>query len=181
MRTIAMTSKHLARFHHTLSRRVVLTHSGLLLGSSALGLWVPQAWGAERHGQIVETAAGKVRGAVNDGIHVFKGMHYGASTAGANRFLPPKPAASWTGVKDALAYGPPCVQTNTDFSAWVDTVPASEDCLVLNVWSPALRNSNKRPVMFWIHGGGYSSGSGGIPIYDGKNLSKKGNVVVVTV
>jgi para-nitrobenzyl esterase len=176
-----MAPKDLGCFHQILSRRLVLARGGFLLGSSALGLWVPRTWAAERRGQVVRTAAGTVRGAVNDGIHVFKGIHYGTSTAATNRFLPPRPVAPWTGVKDALAYGPPCIQTNTDFSAWVDTKPASEDCLVLNVWSPALGSSNKRPVMCWIHGGGYSSGSGGLPIYDGKNLSKRGDVVVVTV
>ncbi len=130
--------------------------------------------GAESGSVIAETASGKVRGVEVDGIKTFKGIPYGASTAGRNRFMPPVSPARWTGVRDALQYGPSAPQS-----------PAmngqGEDCLVLNVWTPALKDGRKRPVMFWCHGGGFASGSGSSPGTDGTNLAHRGDVVVVTV
>jgi len=138
---------------------------------------------------IVETRSGKVRGALRDGIYTFKGIPYGADTGGAARFLPPAPVAAWTGVKAALSYGPCCPQgvrdgwknSETAFIYDWDDGFAGEDCLRLNVWSPG-PGKGARPVMFWIHGGGYESGSSQeLPGYDGERLARRGDVVVVSV
>lgn len=139
---------------------------------------------------IVSTSFGKLRGAFADGAYSFKGIHYGSSTAGALRFRPPEPPKSWSGVRDALQIGPPAPQdlsrlpsptsSGMPIPDLIGPGPVSEDCLVLNIWSPSLHGSS-RPVMVWLHGGGYSVGSGGAPMYDGANLAAKHNVVVVGV
>lgn len=131
------------------------------------------------------TRAGRVRGAVVDGVNVFKGVRYGASTEG-RRFMPPLSAAPWTGVIDALDYAAqsPQVQGGDGgglYRSWANGRPASEDCLFLNVWTRGLRDGKKRPVMVWFHGGGFSRGSGSSLGYDGVRLCLRGDVVVVTV
>jgi para-nitrobenzyl esterase len=122
---------------------------------------------------VAQTRTGKIGGVRQHGVYVFKGVPYGADTA-ARRFLPPAAAVAWHGVRDALEYGPACPQPDAK-------EPVSEDCLSLNVWTPALRDGGKRPVMVYIHGGEYSSGSGSDPLYDGTRLCLRGDVVVVTV
>jgi para-nitrobenzyl esterase len=114
---------------------------------------------------------------------IFRGVPYGAPTGGRNRFLPPQRPASWKGVRDALHLGSPCPQVNPDeYEWWLDPEVPSEDCLVLNVWSPAGDGQGSLlPVMVWMHGGGFTWGTGGAPSFDGQNLAKTGNVVVVTV
>jgi para-nitrobenzyl esterase len=132
---------------------------------------------------LASTTHGKIRGSITEDIHVFKGIPYGASTAGANRFKPPQPPAPWSETRDALEYGDQCPQmppTGGNESP-DDTTPTSEDCLVLNVWTPGLRDGKRRPVMVWLHGGGYVSGSGASPLYDGTRLAKRGDVVIVTL
>jgi para-nitrobenzyl esterase len=139
---------------------------------------------------IVETSAGKVRGFVRNGIFTFKGIPYGASTAGEARFQPPAPPAPWTEVRATMSYGPVCPQPvrsgwQSDRAAflydWDDGFPG-EDCLRLNVWTPATAERGKRPVMVWLHGGGYEAGSSQeLPSYDGENLSRRGDVVVVSI
>ncbi|MGO4680205.1 carboxylesterase/lipase family protein [Microbacterium sp. 2MCAF23] len=132
--------------------------------------------------RIVETGNGKVRGRVADGLAVFKGIHYGASTAGPNRFAPPQQVSPWVGVRDALELGPQCPQNNRDLPGWVDSSEENEDCLVLNIWAPDYATStSKRPVMVWLHGGGYFSGSAGAPLYDGGRMAGRGDVIVVGV
>ncbi|HEY7640341.1 MAG TPA: carboxylesterase/lipase family protein [Steroidobacteraceae bacterium] len=139
---------------------------------------------------IVETSAGKVRGVVRNGIFTFKGIPYGATTAGAARFQPPAPPTAWTQVRSSMSYGPVCPQPvragwASDRTAflydWDDGYPG-EDCLRLNVWTPAAEERGKRPVMVWLHGGGYEAGSSQeLPAYDGENLSRRGDVVVVSI
>jgi para-nitrobenzyl esterase len=139
-------------------------------------------------GPIVETTFGKLRGVSDDGVDTFKGVHYGASTEGSLRFLPPVKPAPWTGVRDTINLGPLAPQIlssatgGSEIRKAIGDIlgpgPISEDCLVLNVWTPSLHRG-KRPVMVWLHGGGYTGGSDGAPTYDGTNLARKRDVVIV--
>ena len=148
---------------------------------------------------VVDTASGKLRGLWRSGIFVFKGIPYGESTGGANRFMPPVPVKPWTGIRNALRYGRGCIQPNTDsahFSYDGHNRPGGEfsflchggegqmtpgeDCLQLNVWTPGLKDNRKRPVMVFYHGGGFSGGSDqDLASYDGESLARH-DVVVVT-
>jgi len=169
---------------------------GLAVVYSIPGLSVVAAWAAID--PVVETASGKVRGFSNDGIYTFRGVRYGASTAGKNRFLPPKKPEPWAGVHDATNYGYRAAQTNpatrgvagpetemTQILAGSDgfrvAPPESEDCLFLNIWTPGLGTAKRRPVMVWLHGGGFSMGSSSDLLYDGTNLARRGDVVMVGV
>ncbi len=154
----------------TLSRRDVLRQASAL---AALAPWASLARTAEARTVVATTRTGKIRGVLDHGVHVFKGIPYGADTR-ARRFQPPLPALAWKGVRPALHYGPACPQPGI-------VEPTSEDCLALNVWTPALDDDGKRPVMVYFHGGEYSSGSGSSPLYDGVRLCRRGDVVVVTV
>jgi len=161
-----------------LDRRSMLRGVGAVMTMGS----VPVLWDAAAFAQgetTVEVEHGSLKGRRASGVIVFKGIPYGGSVTGNGRFLQAPPVSPWPGVRNALDYGPPCIQNNTDYSAWIDPKPGAENCLVLNVWTPQI--TGKRPVMVWIHGGGYSSGSGGLPIYDGAALARKGDVVVVTV
>jgi len=133
---------------------------------------------------IAATAAGQIRGYTEKGINVFKGVPYGAPTGGAHRWLPPKKPAAWTGVREATTFGPMCSQVFgaplPEETAVLQRGPMSEDCLNLNVWTPAV-DAGRRPVMVWFHGGGFSVGSGGTATNDGVNLALKNDVVLVTV
>lgn len=135
------------------------------------------------------TSNGPVRGYHEDVLSVFKGVRYGAAPVGPLRFKPPQRPAPWTQAADATAYGAPAIQSGLgpgerrsspgDPPA-PDEPASSEDCLFLNVWTPGL-DARKRPVMVWLHGGGFANGSGGAAMYDGGALARKGDVVVVTV
>ncbi|MBY5591587.1 carboxylesterase/lipase family protein [Rhizobium leguminosarum] len=129
---------------------------------------------------------GALRGTSGNGALSFKGIPYGDTTAGANRFKAPQPVRDWTGERDATRYGALSPQINTGMSepifGWYNQrEPQGEDCLVLNVFTPDLDTQAKRPVMFYIHGGGYINGGGGGAGLDGSNLARYGDVVVVTI
>lgn len=136
----------------------------------------------------VQLEHGMVRGNVDRGVCCFKGMPYGASTTGNNRFRPPQPAIPWEGVRDATSFGPDAPQQNParraanrqDTAVQTSGIEA-EDCLVLNVWTPDLDEQGKRPVMVWLHGGGFISGSGSGTIYNGRNLADRGDLVLVSI
>jgi para-nitrobenzyl esterase len=126
----------------------------------------------------VETAQGKVRGGSCRGALAFKGIPYAGSVSGAGRFRPAPPPPTWTGVRDALALGPPCPQKAA--STYGQEEPAyDENCLTLNVWTPAVSDGRKRPVMFYCHGGGFVTGSAGSVAQDGSKLAAQHDVVVV--
>jgi para-nitrobenzyl esterase len=144
-----------------------------LLAAGA-GLTVPTGVFAAPRSVVARTTYGPVRGTREGETLVFKGVRYGADT-GPRRFRPPVPPRPWTRPLDATAYGAASPQSGSDEG------PQGEDCLFLNVWTPALRDGAKRPVMVYIHGGAYSGGSGSSPLYDGTRLSRRGDVVVVTL
>jgi para-nitrobenzyl esterase len=132
----------------------------------------------------VQTTAGKVRGLVRYGVNQFYGVPYSASTAGVNRFMPPVKPASWTGVRDCFQVGERSPQDEEGPISEVFSLdrrePMGEDCLKVNVYTPGLDN-RRRPVMVWLHGGGFSGGSGNWLLYDGTNLARKEDVVMVGV
>ena len=160
-----------------LDRRSFLRNSVLFAGGTAASqlVHIPTlaAW-QTAESPIASTRFGKVRGYLDNDIRVFKGIRYGADTTN-RRFLPPVSPQPWTEVRDALAYGPSSPQPSRSNDK------PNEDCLFLNIWTPALRDGRKRPVMFYIHGGAYNNGSGSSPLYDGVRLCRRGDVVVVSV
>ena len=147
---------------------------------------------------VVATSSGKVRGWRRDGVYGFKGIPYGASTSGANRFMPPAKAEPWTGIRNALHYGRTCpssdpshVVTDGGNRAGKDEDAfllhrgsaeqvAGEDCLRVNLWTPEINGSGRRPVLVYMHGGGFSGGcSQDLLSYEGENLARQHDVVVV--
>ncbi|HKP63523.1 MAG TPA: carboxylesterase/lipase family protein [Polyangiales bacterium] len=141
----------------------------------------------EQKPSIATTTAGKIRGSVRDSIHVFKGVRYGADTS-TTRFAAPQAPAPWTDVRDALEYGNSSPQGPSGdagglFASWrpQPAFPLSEDCLFLNVWTPGVGDGKKRPILVWLHGGGFVTGSGSSNAYEGTRLAKRGDVVVITI
>ncbi len=128
---------------------------------------------------MIETTTGKIEGLVRDGHLAFLGIPYAAAPIGVRRFRAPAPAIPWTGVRETKTFGASCPQPPS-LLIGMDTGPQDEDCLFLNVWTPAV-DAARRPVLVWIHGGGFTGGSGRQPIYDGGVLSRRGDVVVVTI
>ncbi len=132
---------------------------------------------------VAETSLGSLRGDLDasQSVCVFRGIRYGESPAKTGRFRAPQPAAGWEGIREAREFGAICPQSGKVGSYTVarKRLPQSEDCLFLNVWTPHLDGS--RPVMVWLHGRGYAQGAGSEPLYDGAALSKRGDVVVVTI
>jgi len=125
----------------------------------------------------VEISHGKIRGIRNKGVNIFKGIPYAGKISGDRRFRRPAPLESWKGIRDAFMLGTPAMQSpNTVYG--INEPQPGEDCLFLNVWTPA-NDNKKRPVMFYNHGGGFSTGSGGSTGQDGANLARFFDVVVV--
>src|ERR1700683_1485174 len=163
-----------------ISRRDLLAGTVRIGGALAAGAALStmptgRAFAAASNSLIVDTRTGKVRGREVKGVRIFTGIPYGASTAGDNRFHPPAAPTPWTGARDALTPGAPCHQINVWWGAWVNPVAPSEDCLTLNVWSP-VAGGEKKPVMVWIHGGGFEGEDSGEPVYSGENLARHGEV-----
>lgn len=139
---------------------------------------------------IADTAYGKVQGLILRGIYQFRGIPYGADTGGKNRFLPPQKPEPWDEVRPAVWWGnsAPQLMDNRYANVWSSFADhwnyddVSEDCLRLNVWTPALADGRKRPVLVWLHGGGYTNGNGiEQDGYKGENLSRKGDIVFVSI
>jgi para-nitrobenzyl esterase len=160
------------------------------LGVSGGAIWAAmvearlRAQAGAAAGPVVEVQSGRLRGVSNAGVQIFKGIPYGAAPTGPRRFLPAVAPAPWTGVLDATEYGRRFYQP---FRPMIPEVgdnltgsgPMSEDALRLNVWTPAT-GQGRRPVMIWSHGGGQRTGSGNSIFYDGADLARKHDVVVVT-
>ncbi len=125
----------------------------------------------------VEITHGKIKGVRSEGVNLFKGIPYAGKTSGEYRFKRPAPLQPWAGVRDALQLGAPSIQQPGQTRGLNEPKP-DEDCLFLNVWTPA-NDNRKRPVMFYNHGGGFSNGSGGAIDQDGLNLARLFDVVVV--
>jgi para-nitrobenzyl esterase len=161
-----------------ITRRTFLRQSAIVTsGIAASGLITTSSFASvtfNAESPVATTIYGKISGYTDNGIHVFKGVRYGADTSG-RRFMPPLAPEKWSGIADAVDYGASSPQRGQRGGNM------SEDCLFLNVFTPALRDKKKRPVMFYIHGGAYSGGSGSSPLYDGVHLCKRGDVVVVSI
>lgn len=135
---------------------------------------------------VVQTYSGRVRGSIRNGVYTYKGIPY----AQAKRFQAPEKPSPWEGIRSSMAYGPvsplltPTTQVadETEFAYHHDWGYTNEDCLRVNVWTPGINDNKKRPVMVWIHGGGYAAGSSQeLPSYDGESISRKGDVILVSV
>jgi len=159
-----------------------------LLGAAGAAAVAGAVKAAAATAPVAVTKAGQVRGSEREGIKIFLGVPYGADTGGANRWLAPKPPKPWTGVREATAYGPappqahPIMAPMQEETDMLQKGPFGEDCLTLNVYTPAVgKASGRRAVMVWFHGGGFFAGSGNATSYDGVNLARKQDVVLVTV
>jgi para-nitrobenzyl esterase len=165
-------------------REFLRTSGGLLAGLAVPALGRGQTSDATPS-PIVETRAGRLRGLVRDGVQVFKGIPYGVPPTGPRRFMPSEKAGPWPGVRDASEFGPRAPQLVRPMipelgDALTGSGPMSEDCLRLNIWTPD-SSQRRRPVMVWLHGGGYQTGSGTSSMYDGTALARRRDVVLVTV
>ncbi|GGP89819.1 carboxylesterase/lipase family protein [Streptomyces melanogenes] len=170
-------------------RRDVLKAGGILAGGMLLsGIAGGQSARADApaagSSPVVQAPAGALRGTVEGGLTVFKGVPYAAPPVGALRWQPAQPYPGWSGVRDAVAFGPSAPQLYREGGDQVlgthGSPPFDEDCLTLNVWTPGADDA-RRPVMVWIHGGGFISGSGSLPNYSGETFARNGDLVVVTI
>jgi len=137
---------------------------------------------APSHGIVVETTTGSIRGALINGVNIFRSIPYAAPPLGKQRFAPPQPVSPWTGTRESTRIGPSAPQPASRLDAVMGVAPfeQSEDCLTVSVWSPSLRGK-RLPVLVWFHGGAYITGGGDLPFYDAENLARRGDIVVVTV
>lgn len=149
---------------------------GLRKLASALAILAAVPAGA----QTAQIEGGALRGARIGGLDIYKGIPYAAAPTGERRWLAPAPFAKWSGVRDATAFGADCVHTRGEYESDRKGAAMSEDCLFLNVWAPTKRKPGGAPVMFWIHGGSFTAGSGSQALYDGAALAARG-VIVVTI
>lgn len=146
----------------------------LIAGAMSLALSLAMApETAMADAPVVKTTAGLVKGQVEDGLAVFKGIPFAKPPVGDLRWRAPQPPEVWSGVKEAARFGAACMQARTPVA---DYEAISEDCLYLNVWAP--EGAEDLPVMVWIHGGSLSMGAGHEPFYDGAALTREGLVVV---
>ncbi len=130
---------------------------------------------------IIETTYGKIRGMAERGLEIFRGVPFAQPPVGELRFRAPQPPEPWSGVRDAMAFGPSAPQGELMLQLpGMDIGPTSEDCLYLNIYTSATDGA-RRPVLFWIHGGGFVVGSGSQALYNGEHLARRGDVVVVTI
>ena len=140
-----------------------------------LGLFAAQGARAAAAADEAKVRDGALKGVVTGEVAAFKGIPYAAPPLGALRWRAPRPAAKWTGVRDASAFGPACLATGDGFGSGANQ---SEDCLTLNVWTPANHAGRKLPVMVWIHGGGFTGGASSARFYDGTAFARDGVVLV---
>ena len=125
----------------------------------------------------VRIETGRLEGQRQDGLTVYRGVPYATPPVGALRWRPPQPPRPWTGIRQADQFAPACPQTGVSMPG--EAPPRTgEDCLYLNVWTPAKQAGERLPVMVWIHGGGYTNGSTAMPLYAGDRLARRGVVVV---
>jgi para-nitrobenzyl esterase len=153
---------------------MLFKHSSYYVVLSALILFTC-ACGSPPLTTTVEVTGGTIEGIEEEGLFTYKGIPFAAPPVGDLRWKIPEPVGPWTGVKNAEAFGPACMQASNSMG---NTAPVSEDCLYLNVWTPAKKQDERLPVIFWIHGGGFSGGSTSTPMYDGTGFAKKGVVFV---
>ena len=170
-----------------ITRRAMMATAGAAIVGGRLG-FASQASSGGASAPLVATKLGRIQGEHLDGVNRFLGIRYAQSIAGRNRFAAPKPVVAWTGVREAVRFAPSSPQPASEMQTPVSpafTPPSyvvpGDDCLALNVWAPATPANARLPVMVWLHGGGWTSGSGSCAIYDGANLARRGDVVVVTL
>ena len=159
--------------------RAVRALRALIIACVGVALAIDYAATAASIGTVVHTQSGPVRGAGSEVI-AFNGIPYAAAPIGERRWRPPDRPAAWTTVRDATEFGPQCPQTVRGGVLSGAARASSEDCLTLNVWTPASASGDGLPVMVWFHGGGFAAGSGSWPEFDAAALARRG-VIVVTV
>jgi para-nitrobenzyl esterase len=178
-----------AKYLTNINRRSFLARASIVASTAVLLPAVRATRALAADAPVAETTSGKIRGGAIDGVNAFKGVPYGAPTGGRARFMAPRKPESWAGVRSAETWAghapqsPPDLKQRPELAGLGgarDTVPESEDCLTLNVFTPGL-GDGKRPVMVWYHGGGMAYGSANTPRLDGTKLAAHHDVVVVTV
>jgi para-nitrobenzyl esterase len=172
------SSRHARRMILAFAAAFGLAASAGLTAAASAATSTPAQAAARQAPLVVRTADGRIRGLYRGTVREFLGVPYAASTAGAQRWRPPRPHAPWHGTINATRPGPTCAQ-NGSLATGVLTTSTAENCLDLNVYTPRRESSRALPVMVWIHGGGFTGGAGSI--YDGAVISARGNVIVVTI